>query len=146
MKAIDEIEREGDGNQRQDGQQRVVHPLSVFYYHAFEQVGDVLAPVGGGLEEVVDFLPLDHGNRIALLIEEPDNGVLMNAVGLVLELADARSELHHAFALLESGDEPRRSNRPRHRRSSAQHVGRPVRTLLNLVQPDNRRRPRQSSP
>ena len=38
-----------------------------------------------------------------LLVEQLDDRVLVHAVGLVLELLDARGELEHAVALLERG-------------------------------------------
>src|SRR5581483_10564051 len=75
--------------------------LRVLDDDAFEQVGDVLAAVGRGLEEVEDLLPLDHRDRIALVVEQLDDRILVDAVGLVFELADARRKLQHAFAPLE---------------------------------------------
>ena len=68
--------------------------------HAFEEVADVFAPVSGGLEEVEDLLPLDDSDRVAFLVEERDDGVLVHAVGFTFELIDARGELEHALALL----------------------------------------------
>jgi hypothetical protein len=70
-----------------------------------EQVGDVLAAIGGGLEEIEDLLPLDHRDRISVfLIEQFDNRVLVHAVGFVFKLADARGELQHTRALVERAD------------------------------------------
>ncbi len=77
VEAVDVVEDEGDCNQRQDGEERGVHPSAVLDDDAFEQVGDVLAPVGGGLEEVEDLLPLDDGDRVALRVEQLDDRVLV---------------------------------------------------------------------
>src|SRR4030095_9650543 len=74
----------------------------VFDDDAFEQIGDVFAAVGGGLEEVEDLLPLDYRNRVALLIEELDDGVLMAAVCLMFELLDGSGHLEDTAAPLES--------------------------------------------
>ena len=37
---------------------------------AFDDVGDVLAAIGGLLEEIERLLPLDDDDRIGLLVEE----------------------------------------------------------------------------
>ena len=87
----------------EDRQQRGIHALAVLDDHAFEQIADVLAAVGRRLEEVEDLLPLDDGDRIALLVEERDDGVLVDAVGLALELVDARGQLEDAVPSLERG-------------------------------------------
>ena len=79
---------------------------------AFEQVGDVLAAVGRGFEEVEDLLPLDDGDRVALVVEQLDDRVLVAAIGLVLELLDLRRELQDAGAPLQRGQRLRRSGRP----------------------------------
>src|SRR5262245_63320096 len=68
----------------------------VFDDNAFEQIGDVFTPVRGRLEEVENLLPLDDRDRVAFLIEELDDGVLMDAIGLVFELLDAGSRFEDA--------------------------------------------------
>ena len=93
-----------DGNQRQHCQQRGVHPLAVLDDDAFEQVGDVLAAVGRRLEEVEDLLPLDDRDRIALLVEELDDAVLVNAIGFVFELADQTERVRRCRPSFERAD------------------------------------------
>src|SRR5262249_12769781 len=56
--------------------------------HAVDDVGPVLAPVGGVLEVLVDLLPLDDGDRIPLLLEEPGHRRAEDVVGLVLHPVD----------------------------------------------------------
>ena len=63
---------------------------------------DVLAAVGGGFEEVEDLLPLDDDDRIAFLVEERDDGVLVHAVGFAFELIDARGEFERRPACFSS--------------------------------------------
>src|SRR4030095_2251658 len=75
----------------------------VFDDDAFEQIGDVFTAVGGGYEEVEDLRHLDYRNRIALLIEELDDGVLMDAVCLMFELLDTSGHFEDAVPPLESG-------------------------------------------
>ncbi len=66
--------------------------LAVLDDDAFEQIGDVLASIGCRFEEVQDLFPLDDDDRIALLVEERDDRVLVHAVGFALELIDARGQ------------------------------------------------------
>jgi hypothetical protein len=111
----------------------------VLDHDAFEEVPDVFTPVGGRLQEVEDLLPFDHDDRVALLVEERDDGVLVDAIGFTLELVDARRELEHAVAFLERcqrfGDPVGRL---------AHDIGEPPRArpyLRDLVEPhDGRRR------
>ena len=67
--------------------------LAVLDDDTLEKIGDILASIGGRLEEVQNLLPLDHDNRITLLVEERDNRVLMHAVGFTLQLIDPCREL-----------------------------------------------------
>ena len=67
-------------------------------------VGDVLAPIGGVLEEVEDLLPLDDHDRIALLLEERPDGALVDAIGLVLEPVDLDGAFGDAGSPLERLD------------------------------------------
>src|SRR5678815_3128654 len=83
---------------------KVASISGVFDHDAFEQVRDVFAAIGGSLEEVENLLPLDHRDRVPLLIEELDDGVLMHAVCLVLELFDARGHLENAIAAFQRGE------------------------------------------
>src|SRR5215475_4682093 len=53
-----------------------------------DHVGDVLAPVGDDLHRLVDLLPLDHLDRIALLVEELGKAVAQQGVGEVLQPVD----------------------------------------------------------
>ena len=70
---------------------------------AFEDIGDVFATIRGGLEEVEDFLPLHDRDRVLLLFEQPAHGVLMRAIGLVLEPIDLDRRLGHAWSLAGPG-------------------------------------------
>ena len=90
VEAVDEVEDECEGNQRQDCQQRRVHALPVFHDHTLEDVGDIVASVGRCFEKIKNFLPLDDGDRVVFLVEQLHDGILMDPVSLVLELADAR--------------------------------------------------------
>src|SRR5688572_1801302 len=73
----------------------------IFQDDPFEDVGHVLAAVGGRLEILVDVLPLDDLGRLVLVVEERGQGVLLDPVRLVLlpvdgdaPLQDLRSVLH----------------------------------------------------
>ena len=50
----------------------------------FESIGHILALVGRQLHRLVDLLPLDHLDRIALLLEERGEAVAKESVGDVL--------------------------------------------------------------
>ena len=64
----------------------------------FEQIRDVLASIGRRLEEVEDLFPLDNHNRIPLLVEEGDDGILCTR-SASLELIDPRGQLPDVVAL-----------------------------------------------
>ena len=66
----------------------------------------VLAAVGGFLEEVEDFLPLDHGEGVLLLLEQPAERFVVHVVRVVFEAVDLHRELVHADALFERFDAP----------------------------------------
>ena len=87
MKAVDEVEDQRDEDQRGDDEASI-DALSVLDHDALEDVGDVLAAIGGVLEEVERLLPLDHDDRIALVVEQPADRLLVDAVGFVLEPVD----------------------------------------------------------
>ena len=72
--------------------------LSVLDHDAFEDVGDVLAAVGRLFEEVERFLPLHDHDRIALVVEQPADRLLMDAVGFVLEPVDLDGVAEDALA------------------------------------------------
>ena len=102
VETVDVVEDEGDDDQPTDGEEVGVHPRSgVLDDYALEHVRDVLAPVRRVLEKVQDLLPLDDGDRVALLFEEAADGGLMRAVGFVLEAVDLDRRLGHADLLLE---------------------------------------------
>src|SRR5262245_29266565 len=75
---------------------------AVLDYHAFEKVRHVLAPIGRGFQEVECFLPLDDRDRVALVLEETGDRLLVNAVGFVLEAIDLDRIGDDTLALLES--------------------------------------------
>ena len=60
--------------------------LSLLDHHALEDVGHVLAAVSGLLKVVEDLLPLDHGDRILLFVEQVAQRLVVYAVGLVLQV------------------------------------------------------------
>ena len=74
--------------------------LSVFDHDALDHVGDVLAPIAGVFEEVERFLPLDDRERIALLFEQLADGLVVHAVGFVLQPVDLDRVGHQALVLL----------------------------------------------
>src|SRR5437762_10008345 len=104
--------------------------LPVLDDDAFEHVGYVFAAVGGILEEVEHLLPLDHGDRILLLVEQPAEGLVMNPVGLVLEPVHLHGQHVYADTPLERleslpelpgrlGDRPRQLPSPETNRADA---------------------------
>src|SRR5574342_772612 len=58
---------------------------AVLQDHALDHVGHVLGPVGGGLDEVQDLLPLHHRERVGPALEELGQGGAQQRVGLVLQ-------------------------------------------------------------
>src|SRR3989442_9574907 len=77
---------------------------AVLHDDIFEKIGHVLAAIGRALQKVEDFLPLDHGNRIFLLLEQLSDRPLMRAVSLVLQAIDLHRALQDAGALLQRLD------------------------------------------
>src|SRR5215831_18869573 len=71
--------------------------LGVLEDHALDDVGDVLAAIGGGLEVLVDLLPLDHHDRILLLLEQPRDRAAQDRVRLVLEPVDVDAQLERGL-------------------------------------------------
>src|SRR5512134_4066906 len=67
--------------------------------HAFQDVRRVLAPVGGGLEGLVDLLPLEDRHRVLLVLEQERDGVPADPVCLVLEGAHLDAMLVDAVPL-----------------------------------------------
>src|ERR1041385_4122674 len=59
--------------------------------HALDDVGDVLAAIGCVLEVLVDLFPLDHGDRVLLLLEQAGDRTPQDHVGLVLEPVDVHA-------------------------------------------------------
>src|SRR5512141_2666486 len=66
----------------------------IFHYHAFQDVGGVLALVGGPLQGLVDLFPFDQLDRVFLLVEQAADRLPADAVSLVLQ----RVHLDAAFA------------------------------------------------
>src|SRR6188472_902548 len=73
----------------------------VLHDDAFEDVGHVLASVGGLLEEVQNLFPLDDDDGVLLVFEERLHGGLVGPVGLVLETVDLDGALGDALPLFE---------------------------------------------
>src|SRR2546421_3048739 len=82
----------------------VIDRSGVLHDDPLEDVGDVLAAVGGLFEEVQDLLPLDDLDRVLLFREEGADGRLKGAVRLVLEAVDLDRPLRDAFAAFERLD------------------------------------------
>src|SRR4029453_18428397 len=78
--------------------------LPVLDDDAFEDVGDILAPVGRLLEEVQYLLPLDDGDWIFFLFEQPAQRLVVQPVGLVLEAVHFNRELVHVRLSLQGGN------------------------------------------
>src|SRR2546428_8746189 len=55
---------------------------------SLDHVRHVLAAVGDGLERLIDLLPLDHLDRVRLLVEHRPEALAQQAVGAVLEPGD----------------------------------------------------------
>src|SRR5262245_45597200 len=66
-----------------------------------QEISYVFAAIGGGFQEVEDLLPLDHDDRVALLVEERDDRVLVHAIGLAFQLIDTRRQFDDPFTFLE---------------------------------------------
>ena len=62
--------------------------LSVLDHDALEHVRHVFAAIGGVFEEVERLLPLHDDDRIALLVEQLADRLLVDAIGFVLEPVD----------------------------------------------------------
>src|SRR5215831_2748645 len=75
--------------------------LGVLEDHALDDVGDVLAAVGGGLEVLVDLLPLDHQDRILLFLEQASDRAAEDRVSLVLEPVDVDAQLEGGLGVVE---------------------------------------------
>src|SRR4051812_4194401 len=72
-----------------------VMPISgVLEHDAFDDVGDVLAAVGHGLEIFVDLLQLDQLARIGLVVEQLRQARAQHLVRLGLEPVDLAAGLH----------------------------------------------------
>ena len=124
MEAVDVVENQRDRNQRENGEQGVVGhkvkgqkvkgqrlrrasgraALAVLDDDAFEKIRDVLASIGRRFEKVQNLLPLDHDNRISLLVEQRDDRILVHAVGFALELIDPRGKLRDPVCFLERAE------------------------------------------
>src|SRR3989304_7956868 len=58
---------------------------AIFQRNPFEDVGGVFATVGGGLERLVDLLPLENVDRVLLVGEEFGDRIAAHPVRLVLQ-------------------------------------------------------------
>src|SRR4051794_7787093 len=73
----------------------------VFQDHAFDDVGDVLATIGGRLEQLVQLFPLDDRDRILFLAEQPRNGTAKHGIRFVLEAVDLDALFQNDVGVLE---------------------------------------------
>src|SRR5438093_2812373 len=110
----------------------------VLHDDALEDVGDVLAAVGGLFEELQDLLPLDDLDRVLFFREEGADGRLKGAVRLVLEAVDLDRPLRDTFAALERLD--RVDDLLGGIEDDARQLARPRTNALDVVQADDRRR------
>src|SRR5438034_3015023 len=62
-----------------------VRPSRHLEYASLDHVRHVLAAVGDGLQRLIDLLPLDHLDRVRLLVEHRRETLAQQAVGAVLE-------------------------------------------------------------
>src|SRR5258705_12280567 len=67
---------------------------------ALEDVGDVLAAIGGLFEEVQDLLPFHDDDGVLFILEQRRHGGLMGAVRLVLEAVGLHGALPDPLPLL----------------------------------------------
>src|SRR5438876_4124417 len=116
----------------------VIDRSGVLHDDPLEDVGDVLAAVGGLFEEVQDLLPLDDFDRVLLFREEGADGRLKGAVRLVLEAVDLDRPLRDAFAAFERLD--RVDDLLGGIEDDARQLARPRTNALDVVQADDRRR------
>src|SRR5690606_24332076 len=69
---------------------RIIHSASGMpHRHAFEDVGHILASVGGLLEHLVDFLELDDPQGVRRVGKQAGQGMAQFRVGLVFQLVEA---------------------------------------------------------
>jgi hypothetical protein len=83
----------------------------MFQDDPFQDVGHVLAAVGGVFDRFVDLFPLEDRDGILLDVEEPGDRFLVNPVDLVLEAVDLDARLVRELLFLEerdAGDDLRR--------------------------------------
>src|SRR4051812_29032198 len=73
----------------------------VLHNDAFEDVGDILAAIGGLLEKIEDLLPLHDRDGVLFVLEERLHGGLVGAVRLVLEAVDLHRALGDPLALFQ---------------------------------------------
>ena len=92
MEAVDVVEDQRDDDD-EDDESEFHAALSVLDDDAFEDVGAVLAAVGGFFEQVEHFLPLDDGDGVLLFFEQPAQRFVVDVVGGVLEPVDLDGEL-----------------------------------------------------
>src|SRR5690242_7560748 len=86
----------------------VIDISGVLEHDAFDDVRDVLAAVGHGLEVLVDLLQLDQLARIGLVVEELRQPGAQHLVGLGLEPVDVAADLHDVLGVRHVVEEPDR--------------------------------------
>src|SRR5207247_3678080 len=84
------------------GRSRPSPPSGVLQRHGLQHVRDVFALVEGLLEVVVDLLPLDDLERVALLLEQLAQRLMVDRVSLFLELLGLAAAPLPVVALLEA--------------------------------------------
>src|SRR3954467_14526591 len=75
--------------------------LTVLDHYTLEHVRHVFTAIGSIFEEVERLFPLHHHDRVALVVEQPADGLRVKPVGLVFEAVDFNRMRRHALRLLE---------------------------------------------
>src|SRR5947209_6888885 len=71
---------------------------------ALQDVGDILPPIDGLLQQRVHILPLDDVDSVVFLLEELTDGLPDDGVALILQVVDPDPVLGHVLALVQLVD------------------------------------------
>ena len=105
METDDVVEGQRDQDEARDREKIEIDRRSgVLDDQAFDDVRDILAAIRRTLEDVENFLPLQHEDGIRLVREQSADGRLVNAVRFVLQTVDLHCRVCHTMATLQRGD------------------------------------------